>query len=248
MLCKQVAFSLTMLTAAALATSCTDDVPGAAMPGEPAISSSSTPSPSALAWLVDVLPNEAELSRAVGQSVDLGGPAPSIGDLTDLRNTLPVVSKLSEAECHGVVAPLEERTYRDAPVRAVTYATEPEATYGAVLFSSAESANAMFTSMSEQWQQCAGRTVVNSSGDYPVNDLIEEVEVAPDVLSAEILLTSDAPTGIPVRTARAIGLAADCILEAELFVAGNTAGSAFTAEKTVELVRTMMAKVLAAPK
>lgn len=90
-----------------------------AMPGEPAISSSSTPSPSALAWLVAVIPNEAELSRAVGHSVDLRRPAPSIGGLTDLRNSAPIVSKLSEAECHGVVAPLEERTYRDAPMRAV---------------------------------------------------------------------------------------------------------------------------------
>lgn len=244
MLRRRTARSTMILATVLLATGCADHVPGTAMPA-PSVAPATTPAAAReFEWLKQVLPNGAELSRAVGYAVDLEGSTPSIGDASDLRNTKPVVSKVSEADCLGVVSALEESSYSAAPVRAVTYATEPEATYGAVLLSSPDAAARVFTSMSEQWQRCGGRTVVDASGNHLLKDRIEEVTATDDVLSAKVLLTSDSPTGTPVQIVRALGVSEDCIVEAELFVAGDPATTTtLTTEGAVELVGSMMANV-----
>lgn len=200
-------------------------------------------------WLGQVLPDEAELSRAVGHPVELDETATPIGGPSDLRNTRPVISKLLEADCLGVVSALEQRTYSTTSVQAVTYSTEPEATYGVVLLSSPETADAAFTGMSEQWQRCDGRTVVDSSGDHPVKNLIHQVTTTQDVPSARVLVTSDSPTGIPAQVTRALGVSEDCIVEAELFVAGDPNDpdiTTLTTDNVIGLVLTMMANVRSA--
>lgn len=244
MLHRRLSRPATLLIPVLLAAGCADHVPGTAMPA-PSVAPATTPAAAReFEWLKQVLPNEAELSRAVGYPVDPEGSTPSIGDSSDLRNTKPVVSKVSEADCLGVVSALEESSYSAAPVRAVTYVTEPEATYGAVLLSSPDAAAREFTSMSEQWQRCSGRTVIDASGDHVLKDRIQEVTATGDVLTATVLLTSDSPTGIPVQIVRALGVSEDCIVEAELFVAGDPATTTtLTTEGAVELVGSMMANV-----
>jgi hypothetical protein len=96
------------------------------------------------------------IGRSRGGAVDKSGSEkvheidPLVGSVTDLRDTF-VGTEITEGQCVGVTAPLETRTFEAAPVRAVAYATQPDATLGVVALSSAGEARSSFNSFVKVW-------------------------------------------------------------------------------------------------
>jgi hypothetical protein len=104
------------------------------------------PFASEVKWIASVLPNAADLSRVLGGPEKIHEIDSLIGDVTDLRDTFLGRGEVTESQCIGVVSPLETRTFEAAPVRVVAYATQPDATLGAVALSSNEDARSLFNS------------------------------------------------------------------------------------------------------
>lgn len=167
---------------------------------------------------------------------------PSVGDR--LRDTVAGSRQLIQGDCLGVVSPLEQRVYGDARPRAVTYATESSLSFGVVAVDSSEAAHRLFEAFATDWQACRGLEMVKADGAYIYEHEITEVDMTADVLSGLVEVTSDSPTGVPVRVERAVGVAKDCIVEASVSVTDppTTRGSSNAA---VELVNAMLARVRA---
>lgn len=197
------------------------------------------------AWLSSVLPSATELSSAVGYQVRAYG-SPTLGDATRLRDTTAGSQSVTEGQCLGVVSPFEGRVYGGAPVTAVTYATESTITFGAVALATGNDARRLFETFLAQWQRCLGTKIVSSDGAYTTEAEIIDVDAVDDVVAAVELVTSNSPTGILVRSERALGVAGDCIVEAEVPVT-DPESTAPSQEKNaaVAVVEAMLAKVRA---
>ena len=61
----------------------------------------------------------------------------------------------------------------------------------------------------------AGQTFVKADGVYTYEHRITTVDATADVVSAIDEVTSNSPTGVPVRSQRALGVAKDCIVVKE---------------------------------
>jgi hypothetical protein len=199
---------------------CTPTLEGTATGADDAEPSTEQTSPPSgplvkFSWLTSVLPSTAELTGAVGHQIRAYDP-PTLGDVTRMRNTIAGSQSLTEGQCLGVASPFEGRVYEGAPIEAVTYATESTVTFGAVALATEDDARRLFEKFQEQWQQCRGTTIVTSDGADITQDEITNVDSTSDVVAAVELVTSNSPTGVLVRSARALGVAKDCIVEAEV--------------------------------
>lgn len=182
-------------------------------------------------WIASVLPDITELSQVFNTSADDVDPV--VGDASDLRDTL-IGSEVTDDQCISAIAPLERRTFDRAPVDEVAYATLPDATFGAVALPSAQSARSLFDSLVEQWRACDGHAVVRENGKHSHVEAIGSVDAKPDFVSAVVVMTTES-TGMRTQTARALGVAENCIIDVEL----RTPISALA----VALTQLMMAKV-----
>lgn len=182
-------------------------------------------------WIASVLPDITELSQVFNTSADDVDPV--VGDASDLRDTL-IGSEMTDDQCISAIAPLERRTFDRAPVNEVAYATLPDATFGAVALPSAQRARSLFDSLVEQWRACDGHAVVRESGKQSHVEAISSVDAKPDFVSAVVVMTTES-TGMRTQTARALGVAENCIIDVEL----RTSVSALA----VALTQLMMAKV-----
>jgi hypothetical protein len=222
----------TLVIAATLFSGCATTVPGNPRAAEQRASAALPDT----ATIASVLPDGTELSRIIGEQIDEINPL--IGDATDLRDTM-VGSEVTESQCIGVISPLERKTYDGKQVGDVGYATLPEATFGALAMPSAEAARALFDSFVGEWQQCDGKTVVKTSGATDYDNAISEVGLAENTVSSVIVMSA-LPTGVQVRTQRALGVAENVVIDVETTDTGSP--SAATATALAEL---MMAKVSA---
>lgn len=172
----------------------------------------------------------------------MDGP-PSVS--SRLRDTV-TGSQLTEGQCLGVVSPLEEKIFGSAAVRAVTFATESPITVGAVALASNDDARQLFDTFAEQWRACEGVTLVKADRISTYEHRLTEVDATTDVLSALDDSTSNSPTGVPVRSQRAIGIAEDCIVEASISIADPLGAPLPPTTAAVDLVNAMLVKVRAA--
>lgn len=225
----------TFVVVAALLTGCSTTVDGNPLAIDQAPASAAATPPDT-ATIASVLPDGTELSEIIGDRIDEVDPL--IGDATDLRDTM-VGSEATESQCVGVISPLERQTYDGKQVRDVAYATLPEATFGALALPSTEAARSLFDSFAGEWQQCAGMTVVKSSGAGAYDNAISEVGVTATTVSS-VIVTSAAPPGRQIRTQRALGVAENVIVDVETIDTGPR--SATTA---IAVAKLMMAKVTA---
>ncbi|WP_240630620.1 sensor domain-containing protein [Mycolicibacterium sp. GF69] len=193
------------------------------------------------AWLSSVLPDDKELTDAVGFQVRMDEP-PSVGPR--LRNTAAGSRELTESLCFGVVSPFEQQVYGVAPVRAVSYATESSVTFGAAAIDSAADARDMFDAFARQWRDCQGKTVLKIDGAYTYEHRITQVDATPDVVSAVDAVMSSSPTGVLVRSQRALGVAKDCIVEVTVPISeSETNENPITSSAATDLVNSMLARV-----
>jgi len=202
--------------------------------------------PNGYAWLNSVMPTSEELSKAAGYQVTIDEP-PTVHGGDFLRDTIVGSRDVTNIECLGVVSPFEQRAYQDAPVVAITYATEAAVTFGAAALSTDADARQLFDSFVAQWQQCLGKTLVKIDGVGTFENKITAAVAGHDVISAVVDLTSDSPTGVPVRVERAIGVAKDCIVEADVGITEPPSGPPGPGTNgAADLVQSMLAKVEAA--
>jgi hypothetical protein len=186
------------------------------------------------------------LSIAVGRRVRVDGIPPLLGGVNDLRNTV-TGTDVTMSQCTATISPLEKQAYGGSPIRAVAYSTQSTITSGAVWLASESDARALFAALSDQWRRCDGTSNVSSTGGLEFNHEIFEVNSTADVVSAVVVVTS-ASGGVPVLTERALGVAKDCIVEAEVPVTAPSPGSPDTRDAAVELVKLMLTKVNTAPR
>ena len=209
-----------LVVALAVACGCAPTIEGNPRAADDAPATTSAP-PGAT-WIASVIPDITELSQVFTTSAD--DIDPLVGDASDLRDTM-IGDKVSDDQCISAIAPLERRTFDRAPV---------DATFGAVALPSAQRARSLFDTLVEQWRACDGRAVVRASRNFTHIDAVSSVDAKPDFVSAVVVMTAES-TGMRIQTARALGVAENCIIDVEL----RTPISALA----VALTQMMMAKV-----
>jgi PknH-like extracellular domain len=190
--------------------------PGAAPPST-TIPPSTAATPPGNSALAGILPDAAQWSAVLGHTVHQG------------RETLPVdgvdglgrqdqASQYSDRECLGVVLPLLQSVYQNAPVVGTIGELQSDVTAGAVQLASPADAKSLFATFSTQWQQCQGTTITHSFGGVPIVENVTAVTAADTQLTAAVV--SVAGSNPAVTSQRALGLAGSCILDVD--AAGDT--------------------------
>ncbi|MBN3512622.1 sensor domain-containing protein [Mycolicibacterium septicum] len=243
-----------LLATTALVAGCTQGAGGTDAPSHGDGATSATPDgkvpptapapTSGYAWLAAAMPSAAELSSALGRRVGNSSNTPFVGDISDLRDTFAGSRAVVEDQCIGVVSPFEKRVYGSTPVRAVTFGTESTSTFGAVALASNSDARSLFSTLRDQWQECDGMALTKADTTYTFTHKISEVTGTDDVVSATDIMTSNSPTGVPVVTARALGLAEDCIVEAEVIIADPPPSDSLARDPAVALVQLISTKIM----
>lgn len=160
-----------------------------------------------------VFPTDAELFSALGYHVRTGF-APRVGGVDQLRDLdIRDPSEVENFDCLGVVKPVMRQVYSGAPVSSAAFATEADLVYGAVALTSPTDAQSLFTAFSHQWKQCGGKTVVTHQGHYSTAQQIVRVDATKSMLTATILISSPETTSPPQAWERALGLAANVVVD-----------------------------------
>jgi hypothetical protein len=233
-----------VLTASALCAGCATTVTGTALRAKP------TGAPLAGA-LSAVLPTEQELGDAVGNPLSLNGFPAQEGGLELLPDGLRTEDDASPIECLGPTSALMRLNYEHSPVRATATANfwnyapaaaASSANVGAVRFASADDAEALFTTFTQQWRDCLGKTVVqrtHDSSDTELYSRVEDVEVSGPVLSATIMGWDNHHTP-EFPNERAVGVKSNVIVEADVAV---TKPQARAQERAIDVVKLMLDKI-----
>jgi hypothetical protein len=237
---------LALLIAAALCAGCTSTVAGSARRAQ-----GTGGPPAREAALASVLPTEQEISGAAGNQLSLNGFPALQGGIELLPDGIRTNADASPIECVGVTDALMRITYEHSPVRAaatVTFwnydfdATATSAKVGAVRLATADDAQALFTTFTQQWRDCMGRTVdghTHDSDDTELYSRIEDVDVSGPVLSATIMGWDNHHTP-EFPNERAIGVKSNVIVEADVAV---TKPGARADNRAINAVKLMLDKI-----
>ncbi|MGV9797808.1 sensor domain-containing protein [Mycobacterium sp. NPDC003449] len=247
-----------LVATSVLAAGCAQDTGGTATPAngaeapiEAGVSDKQTP-PTATgtadeyAWMSSVMPSAGELSTALGHETGAGSSRPFVGDSSDLRDTFTGSRAIVEDQCIGIVSPFEKQAYGSAPVRAVTYDSGSTSNFGVVALATTSDAESLFATFQKRWRECDGITLTKADSTYTYTHQITDVAETDNVISAVDTVTSNSPTGVPVRTARALGLADDCIVETEVTLTDSLSPDTRPHDAAVALVRLMSTKIVSA--
>lgn len=199
--------------------------------------------------LQQVLPTAAEVGAAVGNPLDLAGPA-NTGGVEVLPSGIQDSTGASPLDCLGVVTPLMRVVYDDGGVEAVAWRdysrfgaglTVSSAEAGVVRLDSEEAAARMFARFTTQWQSCAGTTVTLHAGSGGLELTATDIRVDGPVLSATIL--SDGGDGTVYPTEHAVGVAREFLVDADVAVTDPDPARRIPAARAAGLVRAMIAKI-----
>ncbi|OBI39620.1 sensor domain-containing protein [Mycobacterium sp. E2238] len=199
--------------------------------------------------LEQVLPDDAEVSAAVGNELPPHSPA-QVGGIDLLPNGIRDSGGAAPIQCLGVVAPAMRIVYEPGHVHAA--ATQnywnydsgvavSSATAAAIKLAATADAQRLFASFVEQWQRCDGTTVTIYTHDSSNTELYSKVtdtRVDGPVLSATVVAWDNhhAP---PCPLERAVGVKGDVI--ADVKVADGPRVQA--GRRAVDLVEVMLRKV-----
>lgn len=236
--------ALGLAAAGLLAAGCTTSVHGAALPPAP------TSAPAAARALDWALPTDQELSAALGIA-----PTGFMGQLVEggADTLLQGVdrSQATPGECVSPTYRLEHTVYAGSPVRSVASQSwagggvdGPSLTgfFGVVQLATADDAEAFFATAANTWRHCDGRTLVLNQAQSGAHEqsTISDVIVDRQVVSAVVMHDTGSPGGLTIQ--RALGVAADCIVDVELTdVADAGTGGARGAIDVVDLMRKKLA-------
>lgn len=231
-----------------LLAGCASPVGGRAVDGPAGSTPPPAPSLAAARALDEVLPTTQELSGALGIA-----PTGLMGQLVqggaDMLLRGVDRAEAVPAECVSATYRLQQTTYAGSPVRSVATRSwagggvdGPSLTgyFGVVQLASPDDAQAFFASAAEKWRQCDGRTVVLQQAGRGAGEQsrISDVVVEPRMVSA-VVVHEAGDGGVTLQ--RALGVAADCIVDIEITdVADALAGGAHDA---VDVADVMLGKL-----
>lgn len=237
-----------------LATGCTRIVDGAVEPA-----ADLPPQPLTGQNVAEALPDIDELSEILGQQLKEDSyVTPRSGGLEDLPDGLATESDASPHDCVGAVTPMQRSTYESAAVTDIASeqfeGDEPggavlAAEVGVVALDKVASANDLFDTFAEQWQDCEGTTVTivkeQVRGGY-FTDTVSDVRVEDSIVAATVDFghTTD---GSSSPVARALGVRANCLVEVDVaFFSNPESRSGATADvesSAIDIARSMMDKI-----
>jgi hypothetical protein len=202
------------------------------------------PRPLAGDTVKQVLLSREELSKALGQTLTAeSGSSDRFGG----RNLL-FEMHASPPECNGVVFELQKTAYGSANIRNVGRATWSDTGHApakvisvsetVVALAQTHDADALFADFATQWKRCEGQTVTDyvAGGQRLSTAAISDVKAADSVLSATVTARSTTT----LTRGRALGVAANCLVEAEVTFFGNQADNT-----AADLAHRLMDKVSA---
>lgn len=198
--------------------------------------------------LAAVLPSGSEVSLIAGNPLSDNGSRPTAGGIDALPNGIRDNSAANPIDCLGAVSPFMRIVYEKGEVRAAAWQTfsnyggqqtVSSVDAGAVEFSSAAQAQAMFGDFVNRWKECEGTTVTTYLHDGELYEKITNVRVDGDVLSATVI-NSDNQQDSEFPTERALGVASDCIVDVDVAVTG---GDRTPAGRAVKLAKAMLDRV-----
>lgn len=227
-----------LLTCCALLTGCTAAVDG-------------TPSPRPATALQQVLPTREQVDRAVGNRLDPTGP-PVVGSIDLLPDGIGAGSEVTPADCLGAATPLMRSVYRDAAVTGVGLRdfsrfgeglTVSSAHTGVVRLASDAEAARLFDGFVARWRSCAGTPVtVQLTPGAALVWTVTDVRVDRGILTATVL-SGETGREPAFPTEHALGVAADCIVEADVAVTDVLPSRRVAAGRAAGLVRLMLDNV-----
>jgi PknH-like extracellular domain len=203
--------------------------------------------------LLTVLPDAAEVSRAVGNPLADNG-SPVSGGIDVLPNGIRDDSAASPIECLGAVSPFMRVVYEGGDVRATAWQefvnygggqAVSGVNAGVVAFASEGEAQRMFNEFAARWKACEGTTLTTALHD-PANTVLYQqltaVSVDGPVVSATVV-NSDNQGDATFPTERAMGLAADCVVDVDVAVTAGPPAQKRAAGRAAGLVKAMLDKV-----
>ena len=180
----------------------------------------------AAASALKILPTEAEITAAVGNTLSTFGFQPFIGGAEILPNGYRSDAEASPIGCAAVTDTAPRIVYESLPVVEAARQSyfnwdDGVDTSGAdaavVRLSTAAAAKDAFGSFTRQWQQCEGTTVVKHVQSTVIDAEITDVTVTRSVLSATVR-THQLPSAPATRYERAIGVRGNTVVEVSLAV------------------------------
>ncbi|BBX08752.1 sensor domain-containing protein [Mycolicibacterium aichiense] len=200
--------------------------------------------------LSEVLPTGAEVSRAAGNPLS-DSESPTVGGIDALPNGIRDNAAANPIECLGPATPFMRVVYEVGDVRRAAWQefsnfgggqTVSSVDAGVVQFASDTEAQRMFGAFVSQWKACEGATVRSAlpgPGGAEMRQKVTDVRVDGPMLSATVV-NSDNQGDATFPTERAIGLAADCVVDVDAAVTG---GQRRSADRASSLAATMLDKV-----
>ncbi len=219
---------------------CTSTVDGTAARKDPV---------SAVRDLAAVLPTAADAGQAAGNPLSDNG-LPAIGGIDMLPNGIRDNNDANPIECLGPATPFMRVVYEGGDVRRAGWQeftnfgggqTVSSVDAGVIEFASEVEAQRMFDGFVTRWKACEGKTVrsgLRSPANTELYQKITDVKVDGSMLSATVInSTNQGDTAFP--TERAIGLAADCVVDVDVAVTGGAQAQRRAAGRAVSLAATM---------
>ncbi len=231
---------LAAVSACALFAGCTATVDGTATPS--AGPSIATPS------LNKILPTGEELSATLSIGPDgFMGQLVEGGADTLLRGIGE--SEASPVDCVSATYRLQNITYAASPVRSVASRSWTggdvngpafSAFFGVVRLATGDDAEAFFATAAAQWRRCNGKTMVLHQRGGDGSSTINDVDIDGRIVSAVVTHDAGGPKSVSIQ--RALGVAADCIVDVEVTDFGADGGEV-DANDAVDIVNLMLDKV-----
>lgn len=203
--------------------------------------------------LASILPSAAEVSQVAGNPLADNG-SPVIGGIDVLPNGIRDDSAAHPIECLGPVSPFMRVVYEVGDVRGAALQqfsnygdnqTVSSVDVGVVEFASDAEAQRMFGVFVTRWKACEGTTVTTEL-PQPANTTlyqkITDVRVDGAVLSATVV-NSDNQGDATFPTERAVGIAADCIVDLDVAVTHGASARKRDSRRAIDLVTATLDKV-----
>jgi hypothetical protein len=234
----------TALTAAALSacvvlSACATGVQDA----RPTVRIAEAVQPSPVRALEKILPTQEELAALgpngmMGQRIQ-GGPNMLLAGVGEADAT--------PADCVSPAYRLQRVVYDAGPVQSVASqswtggsfdAPPVSGFFGVVQFSSAADAQAFFAASADKWHRCNGQTLVLNQPDHGAQRTSRIADVTVDGRMVSAMVMQDAGS----TTQRALGIAADCVVDVEV----SDANALGTPQEAASVASLMLDKVGAA--
>lgn len=206
--------------------------------------------------VVGVLPDAQDLQAALGTPVDNNGFPPTVGGLSVLPDGIRDSKDASEIQCLGVTFAYTKKVYEKSSVRAAALHDWDNwsqgldvrgfsVQLGALALTSPSDARTLFNAFTTQWQQCQGKTMVLYHAGGGADQLLEitRVQTTDSMLSAIVMGSSPATHTAASPDERALGIAANCIVDVEVHDSSWRTGDPAPNNLAVKIAQTMLNKV-----